>query len=724
MAKKSDDVRSFDQIKAYPRGSAQGGRAIQAVKGFMSEDDGADGHRTVVRETAEGRAIARTRHYQPMVEVEKQGCEIGVDHGVIDMLSVAQLNPDAYKNGKLYATEYVKSHVLGAVPTDPIRPIIDEIEPPDSVKGVAPADGADAKSLRANDKGDNRDALYAKKVMMGRCPASIFTGRTRLWVQAMYGRHDALGLLQLAGTLPSATPAISITQANPSLWITTNSGIYYDAATANHYLINVFHDHVDIYPMAAEDCIEELRPFLLDPTLPEADKERIETYILADSLPVQSKKQTVAIAATSSYSMGYGWHFNWDGDRCDIVLNDIVAASGGGQENISAHYRLTFSKSVKGIWSVERSIVEGPTRWKSLRHVEPITEPLWEEGRSLKFGAHLGPLPHGDAPFYAFYAKNELKVCRYKAISTDHTPEGITRTPAYFNYYNPYSIGSDEVKYHGRGSWSGSTTTVSCGTEVVTFERGAHVDFVYTRTAPALDMSDAYHFGPTSGYSTGLQSFPSGQPGSMTLGTDVDPYFGTITVYGGVAGTGNLSGWGLSTVYFDNQRGDNGNASGVSSVERFTASVQKYTQFIVSIPFYDAEALYLYGEQQVETHETGTAGVLRDRFYGFNGVWETQDLVFYGQAAGGGTDLNTYVETGAIDRSTTSTSSYSKLVCSVGTFNADIPGKSGFWAAEDSVSQQLPTYSSASAKAVKGPNTAVDSGNSPSTDSSLYVGWA
>src|SRR6185369_10451576 len=78
---KSDDVRSFDQIKAYPRGNAQGGKAIQAVKGAMSENDGTGGHRTVIRETSEGRAIARTRDGMPMVEIEKFESNLYMESG-------------------------------------------------------------------------------------------------------------------------------------------------------------------------------------------------------------------------------------------------------------------------------------------------------------------------------------------------------------------------------------------------------------------------------------------------------------------------------------------------------------------------------------------------------------------------------------------------------------------------------------------------------------------
>lgn len=724
MDKKSDDVRSFDQIKAYPRGSAQGGRAIQAVKGFMSEDDGAEGHRTVVRETAEGRAIARTRHYQPMVEVEKQGTEIGVDHGVLDSLTIAPLNPDAYKNGKLWRTPLVTTHVVSASPADPDRPIVDEIEPPDSVKGVAPVDGADAKSLRANAKGDNRDGLFAKKFMMGRCPPSIFTGRTRLWVQAMYGRHDDLGLCQLDISLPSATPAITVSNNSVPFRISTNTGVYLDPATGEHWCIDVGSSTVSIYPMAcSSDAIEELRTWLTDPTFPPEDKERVEAYILSDSLPVRSKIQTLSFTFTSSYSMGYGWHFNWNGDRCDIVINDTVAASGGGQENISTHYRLTFTKNEKKVWSVSRSIVEGPTRWKSLRHVHPITEPTWDDMVLTKFGAHLGPLPYGNAPFYAFYARNDLKVCRYAATTTAHTKEGVTREPSYYNPNTYTTIGSDALNYRTRDAWTGSVTSLSCGGVSVSFESGSYTENAVIRSSPdSGNVREKVRFGPTPGYFTEADDFPSGQPASWSMSTITDEYWGTISVFGG----GGESGWSNQSYGpFPTMRSDFGNLVCRANTEQFVSSKTQITQFIAVVPFYDAEAIYLYGQQDTTAHEVGVSKIDSASWFGFNGVWESNDTgVIYGQAGTPSGDQYAAENVTSIDRTSTNSSSTGKLICRAGTFDAAFPGKSGFWSAADSVAQHYPTQSSSSGSSVIASSNAVSVNNPASTATNTYVGWA
>lgn len=719
MAK--DGVRDSEQIKAYPRGNSQGGRALQAVRGSMDVQDGTDGSRTVIRETPEGRAIARTRDHMPMVEVEKQGCEIGVDHGVIDMHTVAPLHPDAYKDGNLYATPFVATHVAGAAEDDPDRPIVDEIEPPDSVKGKAPADGDVAKSLTAGKNADKRGLVYNKKVMMGRCPSSIFTGRTRLWVQALYGRHDELSIVTLADALPSATPALVITSHDDSdIWITTSTGVYLDPVTAEHWMISVTYDKVTIFPMeTTEPCIDELRSFLLDPAFPIEDKERVETYILADSKPA-NRAQVIDIPATPSYSMGYGWHFNWAGDRCDIVLNAVVPYGGGGNHNASVHWRLLFAKDENNIWTATRQLVEGPIYWKSLRHIHPIAEPEWGDGVLLKFGAHLGPDPYGNAPFYVFYDRDDLKVCRYSAHTTDNVKSGVTREPPYYNPGTDMTIGTDALNYRTRNAWTGSHTTFTCDSVTVSFAAGSYVEQVITRTSPNPgDISQKVAFGPSAGYLSGFVNWPIDQPGTIPMNSITDEYWGTISVYSGAA----VSGWptGSFGPFNGTTRLDYGVLYCRAYKEAYSAAVTQTTQFIAVVPFGDAEAIYLYGHQETYTHETGTSRTDRSNWFEYNGEWEPHSIMaIAGRAGTDGSPENLEI----IDREVTTSATISKLVSSTGVFDATFPGSSGFWAPVDYVPQQYYTRSSASGNAIRSESTGVSSGNPGTTDANIYVGWA
>ena len=728
MADKKDDVRNLDQVKVYPIGNPQGGRALQAVKGNMNEYDGIDSHRTVVRETPEGRAIARTRDRMPMCTVEG-GCEpIGIDHGTVDVLTIAPMHPDVYKDGKLYRTPFVAAHITGSAVDDPDRPIVDEIEPPDSVKGVAPADGAVAKSMRAK-KIEDRDGLYAKKIMVGRCPPSIFTGRTRLYAQAIYGLHDELSRARLDVTLPSATPAILIGRTEETEFrLSTNCGIYYEAATAKHYMIEVGQDTVTFYPMECSDCVDAYRSYLLDPTFPEADKERVESYILGDSSVIKSKAQVVSITSTSAYSMGYGWHFNWDGDRADIVLTSLVAAPGGGEENESTHYRLTFAKNSKGKWSATRAIVEGPTKWKSLRHVEPITAPTWDDMVLEKIGAHVGPPAYGNAPFYVFYDRNTLRVCRYSCSSGSFAKTGITREPYYYDYARYLSVGSDPVNYRHRLAWDGVSTTISCGGVSISYAQESYVEYVYTRSSPdSGNIKQKYSFGPDDLYVGGYISLNGGQPGTIDTTVGPDIYWGTMETYSGGGGETGLSGWDTTSFgpFDGTKRRERGLLYCRANTEDFSSTTVKTTQFISVIPFYDSQAVYLHGAQGVSVNEIGTSKVDSAAWYAYEGIWEDSSILsIYGIAADpSGLD---YVAEDIVsfNRTIASTNSTGKLISSAGTFNAVFVGSSGFWSGEESVPQQYPTFSSASGSTVIAPHNSVAEGESALTTAAAFVGWA
>lgn len=719
MAKK-DDVRSFNQIKAYPRGSAQGGRAIQAVKGNMTEYDGIDGHRTVVRETSEGRAIARTRDRMPMVEVEKNECVIGVDHGVVDVLTVAPLHPNAYTDGNLHFTSYVTEHLAGAEPDDPDRPIVDEIEPPDTIKGEPPLDGEVAKSFRAK-RIENRESLYLKKVTAMNCPPSIFTGRMRLWVQALYGRHDALTLVRLSTSNPYTTPSIEVGTSDP-VHIHTGCGIYFEAETGKHWLIKVQYDYADIYPLEADDCIEELRAFLIDPDFPQADKERVECYILSDCLPVVSKMQRLTFSAQHGYSMGYGWHFNWTGNRCDLVYTEEVYVVGSSTqyENSSTHYRLEFTKNAEA-FSVTKSIVEGPVRWKSYRHLHPITYPDWFTSTLIKSGAHIGPEPYGNAPFYAFYNRDELRVCRYSAVTAQQA-KGGTRSPDYLNPQAPYSIGSDPILYTVWNEWPGVSVTLSCGPASVAYTSGARSGSERSRTAPVMVevLWGSVFYVPGDETLSGLTN---GRPTSYETTTITDSYMGSLEVL-------NTGGGVTGLTYSSNTIGPGGYKYSVNTKSSITAKQIIYdeqfsTGFIGVIPFNDAEAFYMLGTMtRYRTDDVAETSAL---CYDWYQVLATEGgaHVFVTETAEDGTSFvaGTVVSANYVDVHDPQTAIQTKLVCNSGVIDGvSFPATGAFFSPlVENVEQTFDTRSSASGEAVVSSATGVLHGTPMG---GVFVGWA
>jgi len=535
--------------------------------------------------------------------------EIGMDSGVVDLVKAlpnwSGAQDENTADGLLYQTTFVSSY-LSTAPVNDDSPVVNIIPPPNT-GGTPEASGATAKSFRKK-KSTDYTALYNRKRAAVLCPPSIFTGKTRLYVQAIYGLHDVLANVSatLAATEVLARPSIYVSGAE----IHTSCGVFLDPATGKHYLLSVEGAQTKIYRMTATTAAEKLRSKLIDATISEAEREKIEAFVLAYSSP-SSLIQTLQNGVSYTESMGYGWHFNWSGTTCDIVINSVVFSASGGQENESTHHRLTFS-FYNGAFSVSHSIVEGPVRWKSQRHAHVICSPVWYEMLGLeKFGAHYGPQPFGDAPFYVFYKRDDVQVCRYKAAS-QAVAKGADRTPDYLNPGARWTRASDEMDYEYWTDWAGVRVSISCGTTTLAEVSGTRSSTVLRKSPvtyemPALNSMSWYK---SSMATFGTYNYPSGQYSPVLPQSAIsNQYEGTITVYSG-GGVQNGAAEQISYTYptdvawtqFDSISGPVCNWTTYTGARSTLYSVA----FIAAIPFYDAEAICMMSSMTTSVTETGT----------------------------------------------------------------------------------------------------------------------
>lgn len=273
---------------------------------------------------------------------------------------------------------------------------------------------------------ESEETVLLKKTMAVQCPASIFTGKCRLWVQSMYGR-------QIHGEgAPSWRPEITGLPGRPALlipaWgssgdavtydpvlVDTNSGIWFDSSTGDHWLLCPRNGgSVEVYPLRAGSCASGMRNTLANTeTMPEPGHTRLEAFVLSDSRPDVANMQTVSSgAAITMYSMGYGWHWNWSGTQADLVTNDPIVRGDVGTAMQSTHYRMTVEKSAQGVWSAAVSTISGPNEWGVNRLYWCISEPLWTSS-GLQKTTQGFCLPFAcSATIYAFYNRDELKTCQ------------------------------------------------------------------------------------------------------------------------------------------------------------------------------------------------------------------------------------------------------------------------------------------------------------------------
>jgi hypothetical protein len=421
---------------------------------------------------------------QEFIHIQGGGCTLPMDSGVVDVgVYASSSDPARFLAGTLHESQALAFYNASFVPDGSWRlnpgkksagQLSGLLTGGGGFRGKVPYDHQRARSFAPkkiqdgddwiDDSADNK--LPAKKTAAMRCPASMFTGKARLYAQAMFGQYmypperlgsmgEVVGASDEALIAPefndTAPPSLLITaykaksdeSSYPAVVMNTNSGVHLDAA-GKHWFFEVNNDEVIVHPLIGSPCAEGLRKYLVqdapnDPLSAE-DRERLEAYILASCRPwVKNKVRIPLNLALVAYSMGYGWHWNWSGTQCDMVVNNTFEQGGSAVGMRSTHYRITFSR-LGGLWQAVVSVVEGPVDWTVLRPIWVITEPSWINQAPLaefptytliKTTFRTTTQIACDAPFYCFYARDELKVCRVRVANNPATPPGLSFTPGF-----------------------------------------------------------------------------------------------------------------------------------------------------------------------------------------------------------------------------------------------------------------------------------------------------
>lgn len=392
------------------------------------------------------------------------------------------LNPTKSNEGQLAGVITVGSKVTGKTRKDTVAESF-----------ACQTTGTDENGERIANGAD--ETLLAKKKAGVYCPASMFTGRARLYVQAMYGQplYDkkagdkadvaqptptanlngmpTLGLVAYTDPNTERREAFNIKVgadrkahedsgsllpfADPyAVSLTTSSGVYFDRVSRQHWLINPAYGSVTIYPLKASTDGESSRKWLREGKLPTEEFERMEAYILSTCKPHVEVAETFTVTEITPWASGYGWHWNWSGTVADMVqVRGAQSRSDNSME--STHYRLSVTAvfdtaSQTTAWSVSAGAVSGPRVWATQTPVCCVTHPnwsnryvgddmnhpavYWSEKLSLNHEPTLGDLPDvSSVPIYAFYKKDELQVVTF-------THSSVNALAPYMDYSEHYVL--------------------------------------------------------------------------------------------------------------------------------------------------------------------------------------------------------------------------------------------------------------------------------------------
>ncbi len=340
------------------------------------------------------------------------------------------------------------------------------------------------------------DNLLFKKRAAYFCPPSMFTGRARLYAQAMFGQYlyenkkaeklnDPPSLVFSSGPPSLKLPLYDNKDAKAvadfraivdaeraaaeaagfglvfidpyNIVLNVSSGVFLDTKTGKHWMINLTSTQAFVYELKGSAAAQGLRRLLKATNaaaLSAEDRTHLEAYILSTCRPVAESRRIYDLGKTlNPYSMGYGWHWNWSGTATDMVVNNQFQQGSSFFGNTfgmeSTHHRINLSATTAdGVteFSFRSLTVEGPTRWAVYRKSWCITNPSWVNRQlnpesiwpvywTEKTTAMDSEFMVASGFFYVFYKGDEVQVCRVSTTETGYTP-AVDRTSSKY-YWSP-----------------------------------------------------------------------------------------------------------------------------------------------------------------------------------------------------------------------------------------------------------------------------------------------
>ena len=432
---------------------------------------------------------------QDYIHINGGEIKLLMDSGVVGLNATA--GPDGNKPGTLYESDHVAAYNAAFAPipestrwrrkTGTTGQLSGHVTYSASAttanghfKGKVPFDGQNAESFMATftedmtvdppvwklNESDNH--VSAKKQVAIACPASIFTGKCRLYVQAMYGRplyiptENESGVahapkqeipFNLAAAVgATGIPGLQITpyrhdkddpdEVVTPVNLTTSSGVYLNTTTGEHWLITIFQTWAECYHLLPEKPLQKLRKYLKadDTTLDTADKEHLEAYLLATCLPSHVDSRTFDVNTTFASgasalidSTAYGWHWNWSGTAADIVTTRDAYhswTSGGDMlKQQSTHARITPVFDETGPISASVTVLQANGEWILSRRFHIIMKPDWATLGNRKLNSYIfdtsAAFAYDDVVFYAFYKRDELVTCKVSLLIGTEAAESI-----------------------------------------------------------------------------------------------------------------------------------------------------------------------------------------------------------------------------------------------------------------------------------------------------------
>lgn len=262
-----------------------------------------------------------------------------MESGQLEWTFPGGLNPERYDAAKWNFLDIpTTDKYLGWVQTSPPKKIGVQKNKPDLYEGmpsiaVGYPQGDDAEK-NAETKDKYADTTTVKKLIANYFPASLFSGKMRLFMQAQYGGREKIrsyGLeLGLVGTS-------AVLKYRGVTGVAVQFGVYshispgiFTAPDGSYWLISIRTNlystlyEVDAYSISTTPGASGMKLKLKNPELTANERRQIESYLFAEAeIDTDSPVRIGSFPARMESAIGYGWKWNTDGSKAAIVVHEF-----------------------------------------------------------------------------------------------------------------------------------------------------------------------------------------------------------------------------------------------------------------------------------------------------------------------------------------------------------------------------------------------------------------
>lgn len=271
---------------------------------------------------------------------------IYLESGFLDLVSTAKCVENTFKQAKLrFLNTEVSGYFAGSTTplggngsidlgnTEPDSPYVGEVltDNMNSLTLVGTLSGS-VTDLCLNTYTSGTDIYgdadtYVRRLAQKHVPASMYSGKLRLFVQAIYGSLRTDYEIALDGSNnPDSTLFKLIVNGYTLEHGVATAGLFTDS-DYNYYIISANHNSFTFYPLTLSTAGSDWRDILkTHPNRTNREfSSRVEAYILSGAVVDTASPTTVSTGVTVAGSpMGFGFKFNWAGNQCKCIFHESL----------------------------------------------------------------------------------------------------------------------------------------------------------------------------------------------------------------------------------------------------------------------------------------------------------------------------------------------------------------------------------------------------------------